>query len=217
MSAKSGRSNVMCAVIGAIIKEPDEEDLETLEKVFLESSIRGLHATGISCVQNNKIVTKILPFSALEFFSKTKLSDFINEDGNLYLIGHCRYSTSDIEYNQPIFNETKSIVHNGVITQEPPERWNQLFSINCSGKNDSELLLHTDNPLRTWEDSSLSVCELYSDKVLKFYSNDKRPLWFTKTEESVIVVSTLDIGKRSGLDSLEAVIPMRYYEFDINL
>lgn len=207
----------MCAVIGAIIKDPSWEDLETLEKVFLESSIRGLHATGISCVKNNTIVTKILPVPALEFFSKVELCDFINEDGNLYLIGHCRYSTSDIEYNQPIFNETKSIVHNGVITQEPPECWNQLFSINCDGKNDSELLLHTKDPLTTWKDSSLSVCELYSDKVLKFYSNDKRPLWFTKTEKSVIVVSTLDIGKRSGLDNLEDVIPMKYYEFDSNL
>jgi hypothetical protein len=40
----------MCSVIGAIIKEPRAEDFLMLHRVFLESKIRGMHATGISYV-----------------------------------------------------------------------------------------------------------------------------------------------------------------------
>jgi hypothetical protein len=38
----------MCAVIGAILKEPTKQDFALLRNVFVESKIRGMHATGIS-------------------------------------------------------------------------------------------------------------------------------------------------------------------------
>jgi hypothetical protein len=57
----------MCSVIGAIIKEPRAEDLLMLQRVFLESKIRGMHATGISDVKNREIVTDKRPVPADEF------------------------------------------------------------------------------------------------------------------------------------------------------
>jgi glutamine phosphoribosylpyrophosphate amidotransferase len=93
----------MCSVIGAIIKEPRAEDLLMLHRVFLESKIRGMHATGLSYVKNGQIVTIKHPVPADEF--PFNFAEYINEDGNLYIVGHCRYSTSDLEYNQPISND----------------------------------------------------------------------------------------------------------------
>ena len=154
----------MCAVIGAVLKNPTLKDFESLKRVFLESKIRGLHATGISFLPRwtDDIVTLKEPIPADAFIEKhmhnDNFKDFINKDGNLYLIGHCRYSTSDLEYNQPISNKKASVAHNGVITQELPEKWKELYGYDCSTKNDSELLLHTIeenvSPLRRWKDAS---------------------------------------------------------------
>lgn len=206
----------MCAVIGAILKEPSLEDFQNLERVFLESSIRGLHATGISYLQGDKIVTVKEPVHAKEFVEKYKLEDCLNEDGNLYLIGHCRYSTSDLKYNQPISNEQISVVHNGVITQELPENWEKLFGYKCETKNDTELLLHTiedgKSPLEHWSDASISACVLSIDKSLKIFRNGKRPLYLTQFNNGYIVTSTMDIPTRAFGVSDTQEMPMDMYQ-----
>lgn len=195
----------MCAIVGAVIEKPSDEDLMMVKRVILESSIRGLHATGISYVKNGKVITRKEPLPAPEFLGKVDFFDLLNEDGNLYLIAHCRYSTSDLEYNQPISSEHVSIVHNGVITQELPENWEKLYGFRCETKNDSELLLKTvensENPLLKWSEASISACELHSDKTFKFYRNGKRPLQVKVMGNSVIVASTADIFKRAGVEN----------------
>ena len=47
----------MCSVIGALIQNPTAKDFETIRNIFLESKIRGMHATGLSYIKDNKIVT----------------------------------------------------------------------------------------------------------------------------------------------------------------
>ena len=210
----------MCSVIGAIIKKPEYKDFELLEKVFHESRIRGLHATGISYVKEYTIHTVKLPVSADMF--PFNWNDYVNEDGNLYLIGHCRYSTSDLEYNQPINNQTTSVVHNGVITQELPENWEELYGYKCETKNDTELILHTidddKSPLEVWKDSSLAVCELWFCKKLKFYRNGKRPLYLTSLDNGCIITSTKDVIVRAGITDPTVDVPMNtYITFDEHL
>ena len=215
----------MCAVIGAIIQNPSLEDFEFLKRVFLESRIRGLHATGMSFLPkwNDEIVTIKEPKPADVFIDthmhKDNFSNYVNEDGNLYLVGHCRYSTSDLEYNQPIANKTTSVVHNGVITQELPEHWEELYGYKCSTKNDTELLLHTIedglSPLERWKDSSISACVLQTNKTLKVFRNGKRPLYLTTLPNGVIITSTADIPKRAGSEYVTAEAPMdTYITFD---
>jgi len=190
----------MCAVVGAVIKNFKEHHVELLKRVFFESRIRGMHATGVSYVKNSKIHTDKLPVPATEF--AFRFWDYVNEDGNLYLIGHCRYSTSDLEYNQPIANESISVVHNGVITQELYEDWELLHGYTCEGKNDTELLLRSlehYSPLEHWKHSSLAVIELYTDKRIRFYRNGKRPIYFNLIDGGTIVTSTEDIAARAGL------------------
>lgn len=203
----------MCSVIGAIIKEPRAEDFLMLQRVFLESKIRGMHATGISYVKNGKIITDKRPVPADEF--PFNFAEYVNEDGSLYLVGHCRYSTSDLEYNQPIANDNLSVVHNGVITQELPEKWKELYGYDCETKNDTELILHTAedciSPLLRWKDSSLAVIELHVDKVIRFYRNGKRPLYLTSISNGCIITSTSDVPKRAEVPGLPVNVLMNHY------
>jgi glutamine phosphoribosylpyrophosphate amidotransferase len=209
----------MCSVIGAIIEEPRAKDFLMLHRVFLESRIRGMHATGLSYVKANSIVTQKLPVSADKF--PFDFESYLNEDGNLYLVGHCRYSTSDLEYNQPIANEKVSVVHNGVITQELYEDWELLHGYTCEGKNDTELLLRSlddYSPLEHWKQSSLAVCELHLDKTLRVYRNGKRPLYLTSLDNGCIITSTKDVIVRSGITFPTVDIPMNtYVTFDEHL
>lgn len=203
----------MCSVIGAIIKEPRAEDFLMLHRVFLESKIRGMHATGISYVKHGKIITEKRPVPADEF--PFNFPSYVNEDGSLYLIGHCRYSTSDLEFNQPIANENLSVVHNGVITQELPENWKELYGYDCDTKNDTELILHTAedciSPLVRWKDSSLAVVELHVDKVIRFYRNGKRPLYLTNISNGCIITSTADVIKRAEVPGFPINTLMNHY------
>jgi glutamine phosphoribosylpyrophosphate amidotransferase len=203
----------MCSVIGAIIKEPRAEDFLMLHRVFLESKIRGMHATGISYVKHGKIITEKRPVPADEF--PFNFASYVNEDGSLYLIGHCRYSTSDLEFNQPIANENLSVVHNGVITQELPEKWKELYGYDCETKNDTELILHTAedciSPLVRWKDSSLAVIELHVDKVIRFYRNGKRPLYLTSISNGCIITSTADVPKRAEVPGFPINTLMNHY------
>ena len=203
----------MCSVIGAIIKEPRAEDFLMLHRVFLESKIRGMHATGISYVKHGKIITEKRPVPADEF--PFNFPSYVNEDGSLYLIGHCRYSTSDLEFNQPIANENLSVVHNGVITQELPEKWKELYGYDCETKNDTELILHTAedciSPLVRWKDSSLAVVELHVDKVIRFYRNGKRPLYLTSISNGCIITSTADVTKRAEVPGFPINTLMNHY------
>ena len=207
----------MCGVIGAILLEPTKQDFAMLRRVFHESKIRGMHATGISFLPNwgDKIVTIKEPLPADQFVDKhlhdDNLKDMVADDGNLYLIGHCRYSTSDLEFNQPMESANKSIVHNGVITQELPENWKEIYGYDCITKNDSELVAHSDDPLREFSHMSMGVVELYKDKKLRFYRNGKRPLYLSCIPNGCIITSTADIALRAEVGGLPVEVLMNHY------
>lgn len=207
----------MCAVIGAILLEPTKQDFAMLRRVFHESKIRGMHATGISFLPkwSDKIETIKEPLPADQFVEKhlhdDNLADMVSDDGNLYLIGHCRYSTSDLEFNQPMESAQKSIVHNGVITQELPENWKQLYNYDCITKNDSELVLHSNDPLQEFSHMSMGVVELYLDKKLRFYRNGKRPIYLSSIPNGCIITSTADIANRAEVGGFPVEVLMNHY------
>ena len=204
----------MCAVVGMVLRSPTTEDFQMVTRVFHESRIRGLHATGISYVKGGKIITEKLAVPANEFPFEFK--NYVNEDGSLYLIGHCRYSTSDLQYNQPIGDDSVSIVHNGVVTQELPENWKELYGYDTETKNDSELIYKTvgESPLEKWEDASISAIELYSDKHIRFYRNGKRPIYLSLIQNGCIITSTKDIAVRAGVLMTDELPPNTYYTYD---
>jgi len=204
----------MCAVIGVVIQKPTASHFDMIRSVFYESRIRGLHATGLSYLQGGVIHTFKEPVPADEFRKLDDLEDMVDDDGTLYLIGHCRYSTSDLLYNQPIANESTSIVHNGVITQHDPADWEVLHGYACDGKNDTELLLRSladYSPLKHWKDASLAVCELRTNRTLRAYRNGKRPLYLTVLDNGSIITSTANVAKRANLNYTTVPLSMNIY------
>jgi glutamine phosphoribosylpyrophosphate amidotransferase len=199
----------MCGVIGVILLEPTKQDFEMVQRVFHESKIRGMHATGISYVKGDVIVTEKRPVPADQF--PFNFAEYVNEDGNLYMIGHCRYSTSDLEFNQPMHSNAKSIVHNGVITQELPENWKEIYGYDCITKNDSELVLHSEDALREFSHMSMGVVELHKDKKVRFYRNGKRPLYLSCIPNGCIITSTADIANRANVGGKPVEVLMNHY------
>lgn len=192
----------MCGVLGITIADFNERDYGFIRSLFQQSMIRGKHATGVSYVKNGKVHTIKEPIPADEFIGKQNLETWRNEDGNLYCIGHIRYSTSDLRYNQPFATDELGIVHNGVISQEPPSTWRQLFGYETETANDSELVLRAmekdDNPLTVFNPASMAVCVIHADKRLSAFRNHERPLYYYSDERVTIFASTKDILKRTG-------------------
>ena len=192
----------MCGVLGIAIKNIKEKDHDLVRGLFIQSMIRGKHATGVSYVKNGTVHTIKEPVPADEFIAKQNLDDWTNEDGNLYCVGHIRYSTSDLRFNQPMASDKLSIVHNGIISQEPPETWENKYKLTTETSNDSELVLRAMeedlNPLQHFDPASMAVCALYDDKRLVAYRNHERPLYYSLSNNGIAFASTADILKRAG-------------------
>jgi glutamine phosphoribosylpyrophosphate amidotransferase len=201
----------MCAILGLFINDVREKDLGLIRKLFNESQIRGKHATGYSYF-DKKIVTQKEPIPGSEFIEKYNPEIFLGK--NLTMIAHFRYSTSDLEYNQPISDSRISIVHNGVITQEPFDKWEGDFQT----KNDSEFVYkshrNASHPLKDYPDASMAVCGLSQDKLF-FYRNGKRPLHYSTSYGNLIISSTRDIIERSISDAkIQECIPGVEYSIE---
>lgn len=205
----------MCGVLGITIADFNEGDYGLIRSLFQQSMIRGKHATGVSYVKNGKVHTIKEPIPADEFINKQNLETWRNEDGNLYCIGHIRYSTSDLRYNQPFSSEELAIAHNGVISQEPKETWSQTFGYETDTANDSELILRAmekeQNPLTVFSTASMAVCAIYSNKKITAFRNHERPLYFYSEPRMTIFASTADILKRSELIDSEKTEMSRIY------
>ena len=204
----------MCAVIGVCLKEPSQSQLETVKRLFLESQIRGKHATGVTLLTESGLKTTVKPVSAKTFLETFDFDEFVNIK-EFKIVGHCRYSTSDLRYNQPLhLSETLSIVHNGVITQNPPEQWGE-FGYILKTSNDSELLFRSvvagNEPLDEFPNASIAALELHSSGKMRWYRNGKRPLHYVKCANGFFLCSTSDIAKRAGLESSTKCVPGQVY------
>lgn len=189
----------MCGIIG-IISTNEQLAKNTFNSLMLESQIRGKHAAGVSYYDNNKLITIKEPLPPNEFLNKLP-----NVLGNI-IIGHVRYSTSDINYNQPLQEGEISLVHNGIITQSPFEQWENLYNLkDFKTKNDSEILLKTivDNnkEFASWldfENSSIAAGVILYNELWCF-RNAKRPLYVFYNDELTLsgFASTENIIKRA--------------------
>jgi len=195
----------MCGVLGIAIKNFNEGDYDLVRSLFIQSMIRGKHATGVSYVKHGKIITNKDPIPANEWIQEQNLEDWKNEDGNLYCVGHVRYSTSDLSFNQPMANDKIGIVHNGVISQESPDTWEKLYELKTETSNDSELILRAmekQKPVLTYfHPASMAVCAVRADKKLVAFRNEERPLYYNCSHNTIVFASTSDILKKSGLNN----------------
>ena len=184
----------MCGIVGIVSTK--DIDVSLIDSLMKQSKIRGQHATGISYVFGDILKSKIIPKDATAM-------DYENVHTKI-LVGHARYSTSSLEYNQPIHNEDITIVHNGVITQEDSSKWDNT-KYKFYTKNDSEFILksYLEDKHSILEFPDASIASIIYDnikKTLHFFRNEKRPLYYVTTDDSVIITSTKDILKRSDLN-----------------
>jgi len=181
----------MCSVIGIYSKK--SVSIQLFKRLLDESMIRGKHATGISYIEDNTLKSKIIP-------TYSKLFDLPKISTNI-MIGHCRYSTSDLEYNQPIIENEVAIVHNGVVDQSNPDNWENKYNYKFNTKNDTEILLKhwIDNKHPLKLDSSISsiIIDNRNKPIMYFFRNEERPLYYYKDKDNIIIASTKDIFKRS--------------------
>jgi len=187
----------MCAVIG--VHNNDKVDIDSFRKLLDQSMIRGKHATGLAYIDYkdaNKIKHFILPKSA----------DAFDIPDNIYtkmLIAHCRYSTSDIEWNQPIVSQDIAVVHNGVITQSDPSTWEATYNYKFETKCDSEIILRAweNQSHALWLEGSMSavVIDARGTNSMHFFRNEQRPLYYAQANKDTFIASTKDILERAGI------------------
>jgi len=185
----------MCAVVGAFSKT--KVDLDLFQKVMVQSMIRGKHASGIAWNNNGKLAYRIIDESA-NFLA------FKNIDTNM-IIGHARYSTSDLNYNQPIKTDKIAIVHNGVISQEHPDTWKDTYGYDFVSKNDSEIVLksyeNNKHPLQLDGSMATIILDMTDKPTILFFRNEQRPLYYS-TDKDIYIASTKNILERSGFEHI---------------
>ena len=185
----------MCAVVGAFSKT--KVDIDLFQKVMLQSMIRRKHASGIAWNINGKLAYRIIDESA-NFLA------FKNIDTNM-IIGHARYSTSDLNYNQPIKSDKIAIVHNGVISQEHPDSWKGKYGYDFETKNDSEIILRSyenkKHPLQLNGSMATIILDLIKKPTILFFRNEQRPLYYS-TDKDIYIASTKNILERSGFEHI---------------
>jgi glutamine phosphoribosylpyrophosphate amidotransferase len=209
----------MCGIIGFYSKSVVDKDLNILKKVLIESRIRGKHASGLAWFNGKSISAIVEPIPIDELAEKTSLGNLMYEKGKMSLIGHARYSTSDIRFNQPLVGKNIAIAHNGVITQVDPERWKDLYGYTCDTSNDSELLLQSMEKYRTihsiqknfgeilkeFDGSSIASVVLDNKGDIIGLRNSIRPLWRGTIGKGIVYASTFDILNRAGVSSIERI------------
>ena len=185
----------MCAVVGAYSK--DKVNLESFQRVIVQSMIRGKHASGIAWNDNGKLAYRVISESA-------NFLEFKGIETNM-IIGHARYSTSDLNYNQPITSDSIAIVHNGVISQENPDTWKAIYGYDFKTRNDSEIILRSyenkKHPLHLTGSMSTIILDLTNKPTMLFFRNEQRPLYYS-TDSGIVVASTKNILERSGFEHI---------------
>ncbi len=201
----------MCGLVTINSKDIDFV-VPLLDKLIIENSIRGNHATGIAWSDGDKIDSLIMPISGDDFVKTDEWKDVKNRLqllSNINLLIHSRYSTSDLEFNQPIIKNGLAIALNGVITQHDFEHWKTIYpGMEFATKNDSEILLNCiltnqnikDLPKDHSYSMSIAGAVLHKSSTLIF-RNGRRPLYSYQKDNTLISTSTMQIAIRAGLDA----------------
>jgi glutamine phosphoribosylpyrophosphate amidotransferase len=197
----------MCGVIGLVNKNFSKSfPTELLRSMANEAQIRGQHATGAAVIHDNGYIAHNILSVPASVFPVEEIAYGYNTRA---AIVHCRYSTSDLSYNQPMiamdrdnFQAEIALIHNGVVSQADPSAWKETYGVDCYGRNDSEILLRLfergDHPLHVVPSSQACIAINAIEHEFCFWRNEQRPLYYAITDDYIAVASTRDILLRSG-------------------
>ena len=195
----------MCGVVG-FSGLTTEQNLKIIHNLIHESKIRGLHSTGVSYILNNTIKTIKVEIPADKFLENhwSEIYNDLTSEKTIKFIGHTRYSTSEIGYPQPIFDEMSSVVLNGVITQADFTEWEKIYSLKLDDfqtRNDAEIFFKyavSDSLAKLYSVNKFSASAiLLSTSDMKFIRTNDRPLYRLRLDSSTILASTKEILRRS--------------------
>lgn len=196
----------MCGVIGFCSQNVSLADLRVLKRVLIASQIRGKHASGFAWFDGTQLHSCSYSLPMSEALKQFSLKDCVHKH-TISLIAHTRYSTSDLNYNQPILIGDTAIVHNGIISQSPSQNWGALYGYSCKTKNDSELLLRCvldgDDPKEKFPEASIAALILNSDGSITPMRNSKRPLWRGQIGDGRVYASTWHILSEAGVSHIQ--------------
>jgi len=194
----------MCSIIG--FKGNYKKEL--IEKILDESQIRGIHAFGFSYYENGVLKTN-------KFLDYSEFKKSIHSVEPDLFIAHFRYSTSGdyniIENNQPINFENKSIAFNGIISQKDKAEIEKEYGVEMNIENDGYVLIqkYSDEIFVKSDNITFSMVGLDNGNLIAL-KNKKRPLYLND-ETDIIVCSTKDIMKRSGIETQKELKNLKLY------
>lgn len=195
----------MCGILGFVGASTDQNRL-LVKALMAQLSLRGTHATGAAWINTRgDLMSRSKPGNAVDFFNgfnEYTLPKMIR------LIGHTRYSTSDLAWNQPItYGEVSmALVMNGVLSQETPDKWPRSRRIYLT-KNDAEIAFHRSLEGHIGDmNGSFAVCELNKSQLL-CYRNGQRPLYVGTGDDYRCVASTHDALERCGVHVVGLIEP----------
>lgn len=215
----------MCGIVGYSSNDPTPADLRDVQKLFWQSSIRGLHAFGYaSYLPEHKIITvyRTLKFGQM-VQAIAQLAD--GEEGALplRLLTHARYDLSGdyhrLGNNQPLYlDETNTaLAFNGVISMATKPEFEREFGVQCSTENDGEILLRLMQQGVRPEEFTRQMRGSFAGILLQggeLYAlrNERRPLWFYNREDrAFFYASTRDIFLRAGFPGCTSLEPNQLY------
>lgn len=202
----------MCGILG-FTGDNSPKNRQLIRSIMLQLSLRGTHATGMAYQTSDSIDVIEASIPATEFLDTFPMEFMLPLQHKLIrLVGHTRYSTSDLQWNQPIERERTAVVMNGVISQEPPAKWPYAELFDYRTGNDAEVaLMYALNGMRGQMPGSFAICEL-DEAGLLCYRNTDRPLWWGRGEDFAVVCSTRDALTRCRVKDPKQLPPGKVYD-----
>jgi glutamine phosphoribosylpyrophosphate amidotransferase len=179
-----------------------------------------MHASGVTWHNGRELIRVCSDDTVYEL--GIDIDDLVNR-GDLRMIAHNRYSTSDLSVNQPLIDystSSLSIAHNGVIDQEDPSTWEDRYGFKCNTSNDSELILRAmlagKDPLYSFPEASMAVVVIDDVGDVSAFRNTKRPMWISYFENGCVITSTRDIMIRASEGKVEPRKVSPFVRVDLN-
>lgn len=190
----------MCGLVGYMSHDGIIRHRDYVSDLFLESTIRGLHAFGVAHHTPTGIHTR-------KFHDKELCVDYIKRTPYTNIVTHARYSQSgdwrNHDNNHPVCVGGYYLVFNGVISMATKEEMEAEYGYILDTYNDGELFIRhmmgggdpVEFVTRVGSFAGLwyepSSCSIYALR------NEYRPLWYLLCDDAVYYASTKDIFIRA--------------------
>lgn len=157
-----------------------------INKVVYESTVRGLHYLGFAT----------------------------NGRAGIY---HARYITSG-ETNQPLIYQHRYLAFNGVVNMGTKEEMEAEYNFKMETDNDGEIILRmcptSESVVEFLKSSKATFAGIFLEEhKLTAIRNTGRPMWIHNSENGILIASTNDIFKRSGIAGAVEAEPYKIYEW----